>query len=122
MQDPIEGLADMRLLELYGDLLVQLEKGTGTRPVLWLLNQQRKKAVVAFSKLIEIDASEQVAIRALQSEIRLYSDLIESCKALLHRGKEADRKISEDDRSEFERIIATPEQEQLYGINQRGLD
>jgi hypothetical protein len=122
MKDPIEGLADLRLIELAVDLQVQLEKGTGTRPVLFLLNQQRGKAVDAIMKMVDIDVSETVALRSLQAEVRLYSDLIQSCRALLSRGRDADRKISEANREDLEMIVATPEERQLYGLQPQGID
>jgi hypothetical protein len=105
MKDPITGLADARLLDLAADLQVQLEKGTGTRPVLWLLSMQREKATDAIRKLIEIDASETDAIRSLQNEVRLFGDLIESCRSLMERGKTADRKIRESDREALSELV-----------------
>lgn len=96
--DAISAAARAVLVENYLDVKVQLEQGTGTRPVLWLLARQRNQAVIALRKLIEIDASETEAIRAMQAEVRLYGDLLESCRDLLVRGKEADREIEESDR------------------------
>lgn len=113
MTDAIEALARAKLVEMYIDLSVQLERGTGTRPVLWLLVQQRDKAIDAMVKMIEVDASEQIAIRALQNEVRLYSDLMESARALLIRGAEADREMTEADRAEIAQFLTTKEAREM---------
>src|ERR1700733_4364366 len=104
MKDPIEALADEQLFEMALDVQVQLEKGTGTRPVLWMLSQQRAKAREAMAKLVDVDATEIEAIRALQSEVRLYGDLVTSCQNLMRRGREADAMIAEKDRSDMAEI------------------
>lgn len=124
MKDPIEDLANEQLYLLAVDLKVQLEKDTAMRPVLYLLTQQRKKAVAAISKLVDVDPTETAAISALQAEIRLYSDLIQSCQELLVRGREADSLIDETERNDMMEIIAgmTPEQQRLHGFSQQDGD
>lgn len=124
MKDPIEELGNEHLYLLATDLQVQLEKGTAMRPVLYLLTQQRRKAREAISKLVEVDPTETTAISALQAEIRLYSDLIETCQELVVRGKEADSLINEDERRDMEDIIRAmpPEQQRLHGFSQQGGD
>lgn len=124
MKDPTEALADEQLYELAADVQVQLEKGTGTRPVLWLLAQQRTKAREAMAKLVEVDATETEAIRSLQSEIRLYGDLVTSCQDLMVRGREADAAIAERDRSDMAEIVGSmsPEERRLHGFPQQGDD
>lgn len=121
MIDPIEKLADEQLFELALDVRVQLEKGTGTRPVLWLLAQQRTKAREAISKMVEVDATETDAIRNFQQEIRLYGDLIAACRDLIARGREADALIAEADRSDIAEIMS-PEERQLHGFQTQGDD
>lgn len=98
MNDPITALADGQLLQMAADLQVQLERGTGTRPVLYLLNEARKKATEALTKLVEVDASEADAIRALQNEVRLFGDMVEACRSLMEVGKAELRRIHEADR------------------------
>ena len=44
MKDFLAALSDDHLVNLSIDLMVQLERGTGTRPVLWLLCRARKRA------------------------------------------------------------------------------
>lgn len=124
MNDPTMALANEALFTLAADLQVQLEKGTGTRPVLWLLAQQRTKACDAMVKLVEVDATETEAIRTLQNEIRLYSDLVTACQELIIRGREADAMIAETDRSELANIIGdmSPEDRRLHGFEQRSDD
>lgn len=124
MNDPTAALANEALFTLAADLQVQLEKATGTRPVLWLLAQQRAKAASAMVKMIEVDATETEAIRALQNEIRLYGDLVTACQELIVRGHEADAMIAETDRSELADIIGemSPDDRQLHGFEQRSDD
>lgn len=124
MKDPTEALSNEQLYELAADVQVQLEKGTGTRPVLWLLAEQRAKARTAMVKLVEVDATETEAIRALQNEIRLYGDLVTACHNLIIRGREADALIAESDRSDMAEIIGdmSPEQQQLHGFQPQGDD
>lgn len=121
MKDPIEALAEEQMYELAADVQVQLEKGTATRPVLWLLAQQRVKASKAVVKLVEVDATETEAIRTLQNEIRLYGDLVTACQSLMARGREADTMIAERDRSEIAEIVGSMSQEdrRLHGLQQQ---
>lgn len=120
MKDPIEALANEQLYELAADVQVQLERGTGTRPVLWLLSEQRAKASSAMMKLVEVDATEIDAIRTLQNEIRLYGDLVTACQNLMTRGREADAEIAETDRSDMAEIVGSmsPEDRRLHGLEQ----
>lgn len=123
-KDPIEELGNEQLFVLAADLEVQLEKGTGTRPVLYLLIQARKKAATALIKLVEVDAIETNAIRSLQAEVRLYSDMVQSCQELIVRGAEADRLIHENDRIDMAEIVGSmsPEEQRLYGVQTKGDD
>jgi thiamine pyrophosphate-dependent acetolactate synthase large subunit-like protein len=116
--DAIGAAARAVLIENYLDVKVQLERGTGTRPVLWLLARARNSAVIALRKLIEIDASETEAIRSLQAEVRLYGDMVESCRDLVARGREADREIDEQDREDLAGLIENSEDAQAVGIPQ----
>lgn len=124
MKDPIETLANEQLYELAADVQVQLEKGSGTRPVLWLLTQQRAKASEAMAKLVDVDAIETKAIRSLQNEIRLYGDLVTSCQNLILRGREADAEIAERDRSDMADIVGqmSSEEQRLHGFQQQDQD
>ena len=119
-KDPIEQLGHTALLEMAYDIQVQLERGTakGMRPVLWLLTEQRKKAAEAILKLILVDASEEIAIRQLQSEVRLYGDLIDHCRALFSRGRDAEQQIMESDRAEMEDLVGnmSPEERRQFNL------
>lgn len=124
MKDPIEELGDEHLFLLAADLQVQLEKDTANRPVLFLLSEARKKARLAISQLVEVDAGETEAIRGFQAEVRLYGDLIDNCQALITRGREADGLIAESERSELAELIGSmsPEERRLYRFEQQGDD
>jgi hypothetical protein len=122
--DPIEKLSDEQLRVLSADLQVQLERGTGTRPVLWLLSQTRLKAAKAIVMFMDVDPDDGKLIRRLQAEVKLYDEMIQSCRALFARGKEADRSIQESDREALEEITSemTDEERRLNNIETRGQD
>ena len=115
--DAISAAARAALIEMQIDLKVQLERGTGTRPMLWLVASARNSAVIAIRKLIDVDASETQAIRAFQAEVRLYGDMMESAADMLSRGKEADHEINEEDRDAIADYLTTQEAREA-GIEQ----
>jgi len=117
MSDPIEAIARQQLIDMSIDLQVQLERGTGTRPMLWLLARARTRAIVAVFSIVKIDPSKADEIRMLQNEVNLYSDLIDDCRALLARGNEEDRELDEQDRMEIADLL-TPEDAQRAGLKQ----
>jgi hypothetical protein len=114
--DAISAAARAVLVENYLDVKVQLERGTGTRPVLWLLARSRNQAVIALRKLIEIDATETEAVRALQQEVRLYGDMVESAREMISRGREADREIEEEDRIAIGDLVDGDEDARAMGL------
>jgi hypothetical protein len=116
--DAISAAARAVLVDNYLDLKVQLERGTGTRPMLWLLARSRNQAVIALRKLIEIDATETEAIRAFQQEVRLYGDMIESARDMLARGREADHEIDEEERSTIADLVMDDDEARELGITQ----
>ncbi len=117
MKDPIEDIANERLVEMAIDIQVQLEKGSGTRPVLWMLLRARARAATALFGLAKVDPAKIEDIRHLQNEVNLYADMIEDCQALVLRGSEADREIHEQDRLEIADLL-TPEDAREAGLDQ----
>lgn len=117
--DAISAAARDVMITDYLDLKVQLEKGTGTRPMLWLLADARNKAVIAIRKMIEVEITvDQIdVLRALQADVRLYGDMMESAERMLARGKEADRELHEQDREAISDML-TPEEAREAGVNQ----
>jgi len=122
--DPIERIAEHELFELSADLQVQLEKGTGIRPVLWMLTQARTKAAKAIVQMSIAEPDDIVSIRTCQAAIRLYDDMVQSCRDLIKRGREADRRIAERDRDEMQELIMdlTPEEQRMTGLEPIGTD
>jgi hypothetical protein len=127
MKDAISSLAitmvpnleygEKQIADLAIDMQVQLEKGTGTRPVLWLLVRARRRAADAIFTLTTIDPTQTAAIITLQSQIQLYAELMEDCREMLTRGREADRKIDEEDRIEIADVLSIDEAREL-GLQQ----
>lgn len=124
MTDPIEKLADDELRFLSADIQVQLERGTATRPVLYLLSEARKKAAKAFVMFMDADPNDSKLIARLQSEAKLYDDMVLACRGMLTRGKEADRRIRESDREALEEITAdmSDDERRLNNLEPRGTD
>lgn len=122
--DPIFQLAESQMFILAADLQVQLEKGTGTRPVLWLLANARQKAAKAFVMFIDADPEDAKLIRQLQTEVKLYDDMMVACQQMLDRGKDADRAIKESDRQALDEIASqmSDEERRLNNIEQQGKD
>lgn len=122
--DTLETLSDEQLRLLAIDLQVQLEKGTGTRPVVYLLSMQRQRAVLAMTGIINADPEEAKIIRGFQQEIQLYHDLIGHCREMLNRGREADRRIDEEERASLEIAIEgmSEEERRALRIEPRGDD
>jgi hypothetical protein len=122
--DSLEQISDEQLRLLAADVQVQLEKGTGTRPVLYLLAQQRQRAVKAIIGLVNVLPHETEIIRGYQQEAALYSDLIDHCREMLNRGREADRRIYEEERTSLHEAIdnMSDEDRQALKIEPRGED
>lgn len=122
--DPILRLGDEQLRLLSADLQVQLERGTGTRPVAFMLTQARQKAAKAIVLFMDADPADAALIARLQREITLYDDMVTSAKALLSAGREANQRIMERDRAELEEVIMnmTEDERRLHGFERRGID
>lgn len=115
MIEPIEGLARAKLVEMCLDLSVQLERGTGTRPMLWILSQARARAADAIFALAKMDISADKIdeMRALQNEITLYGDMMESAKKMLIRGTEVDQEMTEEDRLAIAEFLTTDQAREI---------
>jgi hypothetical protein len=107
--------------------MVQLEKGTALRPVLWMLVQARKRAAKAVAMFVDLDIGDTVdvpTLRKLQAEICIYDDMVRSCRELLAMGREAELRVGEDDRLAIDEIVMemSEEDRRLYQLQQRGAD
>lgn len=114
MSDPVIGIAHDRLMAIMGiDLKVQLERGTGTRPMLWLLAKAKEKAADSMALLIKVDPTDAEAIRTLQNDVVMFEDFVTWCKELLARGREADHALAEADRAEIADYMTTEEAREM---------
>jgi len=122
--EAIEELAAERMVELSADIQVQLEKGTGTRPVLWMLMKARRRAARAIDMIVDVDPVDSESIRKIKNEITIYNDMIEAAREMLERGREADSKIKEGDRAAIDEIVQgmSAEERKLYQIEPRRTD
>lgn len=122
--DPIERIADEHLREIYYDVMVQLERGTGTRPVLWVLTEARKKAAAAIVQMTLIDPTRIEDLRTCQATIRVYDEMVLLFRDLMKRGKDADRTIHEQEREEIGDLVhdLSPEEQRMAGLEPQGTD
>lgn len=124
MTDPIMRLADAQLSLLSADLQVQLERGTGTRPVLFMLAKARERAAKAVLLFMDADTTDAALMLRLQQEINVYNDMVTSARELMISGKEARNRVKEQDRIELEEVIAnmTDDERRLHGFERQGID
>lgn len=108
-QDAIERLALDRMVRQSAELEVQLDLSAKTQPVIAMLALARRHAAAAMFQLVMVDPSQAEAVRSLQNEVRRYDDLVEFVKHVITAGKEADNKLSNDEKAEFASIFASPE-------------
>lgn len=115
MKDFIASLSNEELVTLSVDLQVQLEKGTGTRPVLWLLARTRERAASALALLADVNVTKPTDILTLQHQVHSYRELMEDCRALLTRGRDADRQLAESERINIADAL-DPEEARALGL------
>lgn len=113
MKDFIEDLGLNEMAEIGIDLQVQLEDGTGTRPVLWLLCKARRRAASALADLAKVKPTDTVGIITLQSLVQSYDELMLDCREMLTRGKDADRQLQESERIEIADALDIDEAQEL---------
>lgn len=116
MKDFIASLANEDLVNLSADLQVQLEKGTATRPVLWLLCRSRARAVSALRMLADVNVTKAADIITLQAQVHSYGEMMEDCQALLNRGRDADLQLAEDERMNIADAL-DPEEARALGLD-----
>jgi hypothetical protein len=105
----MERLALNRAVQISAELEVQLDQNAKMRPMIAVLDLAREQAVIAMRGLVYVDPNDAAKVREFQFEIRRYDDLVEWLRKLIVDGKEADRRIDELDRIEFDEILNSPE-------------
>lgn len=116
--EAIEALALERAMLLSIHLEDQLDTSNQTRPMIAVLALARDQAALAMKGLIYEDPTHTDKIREFQFEIRRYDDLVAWMREIIIAGKEADRKLSSDEREEFARLLnASPGENDLGGTS-----
>lgn len=120
----IEDAAMARAIAVSMDIQSQLErqpKNKGFQPVLHMLVMARKRAVDAMTQLVIIEAHKADEIRNLQSEIKLFDDMVRACGEAINAGRDAEHRIDEEDRAAIYELIekewATAEKLGVTGVN-----
>lgn len=111
MKGGIEHLSERHLIEMSGDIEVQLERGAkqGFRPIALLLVKARQQAAAAITQLCLADPADSTAIKLLQNEVVRFDDLLKFCREIVQKGKEADRKLTNEEREEVQDLVMTPD-------------
>lgn len=104
-----ERLALERLVTVSASLEAQLERSPVLQPIAAILSIARENAAIATSGLVFQDPKDIDKVREFQFEIRRYDDLVDFIRTILVNGREADRRLSEQDRAEFDRLAFDPE-------------
>ena len=108
-RDAIERLALNRAVLLSAELEVQLDKNAKLQPMIAILAMAREQAALALKGLLYEDPTHTDKIREFQFEVRRYDDLVSWTHALIVAGKEADRRLDQMERDEFDEILNSPE-------------
>lgn len=107
MEGGIENVARARAIQLGMDVELQLEKTkkAGFQPVLFMLRNARVRAIDAMTKLALADPTDAVTIRALQAQIVVFDDMVDSCREAVASGREHERAVTEEERAEIHELI-----------------
>ena len=111
MDGGIEHAARARAIALGIDVELQLEKTkkAGFQPVLFMLRAARERAIEAMAKLVVVDATDAMTIRALQLEVMLFDDMVSMCREVVENGRNVERQVAEEDRAIINDLILHPE-------------
>jgi hypothetical protein len=96
--DPLSILAMQRIVAQSAEIEVQLAVKKGCRPVVTALLMARDKAAAALGELANVDAEDAKAIRYLQNQITIFTDLVAFFSKILEEGFDLDQEITNQDR------------------------
>jgi hypothetical protein len=96
--DPVAILAMQRIVAQSAEIEVQLSVKKGCRPVITALLMARDKAADALGELANVDPEDAKAIRGLQNEITIFTDLVSYFAKILSDGFDLDQEITNQDR------------------------
>ena len=111
-------LAQRRAVELSAKAVTFLTS-KGEDVLVAVLAHAREKAEAALVALCNVNAEDAVAIRHLQNEVRLYTDLIEHISAIVRDGAEIDATLREMVREETAELVIDDEDALALGLSER---
>lgn len=117
MTDAGEILAQRRAIELSAKVVTILTT-KGEDALVTVLAKAQKRATAAYVGLSMVDPEDPKAIRRLQNEIAIYTDLIEHVRQIVIDGAEADEEFS-NAREEFADLVISDEDAEALGITKR---
>lgn len=98
MTDPLSILAMQRIVAQSAEIEVQLAVKRGCRPVVTALLMARDKAAAALGDLATVDPEDAKAVRELQNQITIFTDLVSFFAKILSDGFDLDQDITNQDR------------------------
>lgn len=108
---PAQRLQEQRLIQLSAELEVQIARDAKPtmQPIVAILAIARREAFASLDKLIYIDPNDKDMVRELQHEVRRYEDLVEWIKDIIVKGREADSRLTAEERDEFYEMFNGPD-------------
>ncbi|WP_213287585.1 hypothetical protein [Bradyrhizobium sp. sGM-13] len=118
--DPVYAAALRRTSRLSIDLEAQLLSKLKSEPLLVVLHTAKEQAAEALAALVDVDAEDPKAIRALQNEVTRFDDMVRWLKQMLIDGPEADRELGALQMQEARELILSDEDAAQLGIPTEG--
>jgi hypothetical protein len=118
--DPVYAAALRRTSRLSIDLEAQLTSKVNSEPLLVVLHTAKEQAGEALAALVDVNAEDPKAIRALQNEVTRFDDMVRWLKQMLIDGPEADRELGALQMQEARELILSDEDAAQLGIPTEG--
>jgi hypothetical protein len=85
-------------------------RGKNPAPLQYVMGKALQKAAESLIALVDADAEDPKAIRALQNDVKMFRQMIETCRESILLGMEADAKIDEETRQSLTDMLDPGEQ------------
>jgi len=111
MDDPTFNLAREALRNVQDSAAIELEFDNvrAWRPVLSILKRLRDQAAGALIAMVTVSPEDAKEIRRLQNQVQLFSEFIQTTRAIYHAGIEAGDLLDAADREELRDLIDPPD-------------
>jgi hypothetical protein len=104
MSNPVQLLAQQRIISASAALEVQLSQTKGARPTIEILNKLREKAAEALEKMVYANVfthEGRAELVTRQNQVKRYYEFFEAMKEVINEGKALDYEMTESARQEL---------------------